>query len=717
MLSDAEKEKLEMRNKIFGYSLFANKKFDPIPDLQMATPANYNIGPGDQLNVYIYGYAEGTYPLTVNRDGFVSIPRVGNVNLSGKTIEEATKILIDKFSKFTPGLLGTGGKPALSKLTITLGQVRTVKVFVTGEVINPASYSLPSLSSAFNALYQAGGPNEIGTFRDIKVIRNNKVVSRFDIYEYLTKGSLSGAITVQDNDNISVGYYQTRVTVMGNVKRPGIYEMKPEENLSDLLMFAGGFTDNAYRARVRIDRFTGRERRIEDVSASQFDSFKLVTGDEITVETVLNRFENIVTIGGAVMRPGDYSLESSPTLLTLLEKAQGLREDAFTGRVNVLRTRKDMTVANISINLADMINNQTPDLELTRLDEVIVHSRFELAEPSHVRISGEVNNPNFGEEGHFEYMANMTLEDLLLKAGGFKESAKASQVVVVRRKRDANVLASDAQIAEEYTFDVSRDLSLNSRASNFVLYPYDEVIVRKAPNYQEQKFVTIEGEIVDPGEHVITNRNEKISDIIRRAGGLTALAYIPGATLLRTTILTEAEVRQTKSAVEEISSDLKKGSIEIAVGEERQDFIGIRLDRILKNPGSVEDLIVQEGDIIRIPKRLETVQVQGELLYPTTVKYERGMSFMDYISQAGGFKRSSLRRSAYVKYPNGSVDRTRKFLVFNVYPKVEPGSEIYVPTRAGNELTPQQILQQGISITSTLFTLIISVLAFRQFAN
>ncbi|WP_207508888.1 polysaccharide biosynthesis/export family protein [Telluribacter humicola] len=714
-LTQAEQQKLALRQRIFGYSIFTNKTFQPNPDLNIATPRDYTIGPEDELDIYVYGYAQITYNnIIVNRDGFITLPRAGSIYVSGKTIEEVRKILIDKLSSFIPGLLGSNGQ-AKSTLTVTLGRVRSINVFVTGEVVNPGSYQLSSLSSAFNALFLAGGPNELGTFRDVRVVRNGKVVSRMDLYDLLMNGTAKGDIRLQDNDNIIVGVYKERIDLTGEVKRPGIFELLPEENLATLLEYAGGFSDNAYTERVRVYRVTPRERRIIEVREPGFGSFDLKSGDEVEVQVVLDRFENLVSIQGSVMRPGEYSIDSNPTLKTLIKNADGLREDAFTGRGSIIRTNDDLSVQNISFNVADIINGTVEDIELKKMDVVAITSKFDLAEPAYVHIQGEVNTPNTGTgEGIYPYMANMTLEDLILKAGGFKESAKASQVEIVRRKRDINILAADAKISETYSFDVSRDLNLRKDGQEFVLQPYDEIIVRRAPNYREQTFVAIEGEILNPGFYGIIAKNEKISDIIQRAGGLTDLAYPDGATLVRQVVISQSEAEQKSETLQNIASDVKKGAIDVQVQQTSEQLIGINLEKILRSPGSNEDLIIQEGDIIRIPKRLETVQVQGELLYPTTVKYARGMRFLDYISHAGGFTRKSLRKSAYVKYPNGSIDRTRKFLAFNIYPKVEPGSEIYVPMRTGTEITAQQALQQGVSITSTLFTLILSVLAFRN---
>jgi protein involved in polysaccharide export with SLBB domain len=713
-LSEAEQQKMALRQRIFGYSIFSNKTFEPNPNLNIATPRDYTVGPDDELDIYVYGYAQVAFENTiVNRDGYITLPRAGSIYVNGKTIEEVRKLLIDKLNPFIPGLLGSGGR-AQSNLMVTLGRVRSINVFVTGEVVNPGSYVLTSLSSAFNALYLAGGPNEIGTFRDVRVVRAGKVVSRMDLYDLLMEGTAKGDIRLQDNDNIIVGVYKERVDLRGQVKRQGLFELLPEENLAKLLEYAGGFADNAYTERVNVKRVTSREYRILQVSEPGFQAFDLKNGDEIEVQVVLDRYENLVTVQGAVMRPGEFSIDNSPTLKTLLQNADGLREDAFTGRGNIIRTNDDLSQQNISFNVADMVTGKAQDIPLKRLDVVIITSKFDLAEPASVHIQGEINTPNTGDgNGLFPYMANMTLEDLILKAGGFKESAKSSKVEIVRRKRDIDILAADAKISETFEFDVSRDLILVNSGREFVLQPYDEIIVRKAPNYREQTFVSIDGEVLNPGAYGVISKNEKISDIVNRAGGLTDLAYAGGATLIRLVVISVSEAQQKSETLQNLNNDIKGGTFDVDVRQTSEQLIGINLDKILKSPGSNEDLIIQAGDIIRIPKRLETVQLQGELLYPTTVKYSKGMSFLDYVSQAGGFTRKSMKRSAYIKYPNGSVDRTRKFLAFNVYPKVEPGSEIYVPIKSGSELTAQQALQQGVSITSSLFTLILSVLAFR----
>lgn len=714
-LDEAEQKKIALRKRVFGSSIFANKSYIPIPDQKIATPRDYTLGPEDALSIYLYGQAQLTFPeILVNRDGFVNLPQFGLVYVNGKTIEETRKLLIDKLSTRIPSLLGSGGK-AGTNLMVSLVNVRSITVFVTGEVVNPASYTVSSLHSAFNVLYEAGGPNEIGTFRDVKVIRKGQVISSMDLYELLMTGTTKGDIRLQDNDNIVVGVYKKRVEVLGKVKRPGLFELLPAEPIEKVIDFAGGFADDAYTGKIKVNRFTARERKILEVNEAEYPTFQLKNGDSFEVETILDRFENIVEISGSVLRKGKYALETSPTVLKLIENADGLAEDAFTGRANIIRTRKDLTVESIPLNLGNMLTGKAADVPLERLDLLVITSKFDLSEAATIHIQGEINNLGL-ENGNFPFMNNMKLEDLILKAGGFRESAKTSTVEVVRRKKDVNAQSADAVISENFEFPVSRDLTLRDADAEFLLQPFDEVIVRRSPNYEVQRFVTIQGEVLNQGPYGIKSKDEKISSIIKRAGGLTDLAYPAGATLIRSTKLDEQQVKVQESALEDITKTIEEGEVKVEeqVNATKEESININLAKILKSPGSYDDLLIRDGDIIRIPQRLETVVVQGELLYPTTVKFDRGMSFRDYISNAGGFTSQSMRRSAFVKYPNGSIDRTRKFLMFNIYPKVEPGSEIFVPTKTGKDLTTQQLLQQATVITSTLMTLILSVLAFRN---
>jgi protein involved in polysaccharide export with SLBB domain len=702
-----------LRKKIFGTQIFNNPALTFEPNANLATPRDYTIGPGDELMVYIYGYSQMRYTLLVNSDGFVFLEKsvAGAVQLSGRTIEQAQKELIQRLQPHFLNL-GMPGSSASTFLQITLGRNRTIRVQILGEVVTPGTYTISSLSTALNALYNAGGPNEIGTFRDVRVVRRNSVIAHLDLYELILKGSLPSDIRLQDNDVVQVSPYQKRIDLQGNFKRPAFYELLPNEKLNKAIDFAGGFTDNAYTDRLKIYGNTSKEKKITDVLADQFDKYVPKNGDVMAAEAILARFENMVTINGSVYRPGAFSLDQNKTLLQLIKNADGLKGDAFIGRVNVVRTREDLSVDNISINLADVINKKVDDLELQREDQVYILSKFELREGATIVIQGEVTK---GPEFTVPFTSNLTLEDAIIQAGGFRESASATQVEVVRRKRDVNVQSVDAQIADVKLFNVNRDLTLDGNDSRFVLEPFDQIIVRKSTNYQAQVFATIEGEIVSPGIYGIKTKDERMSDLVVRAGGLTAQAYLNGATLIRKIKLSPDEIEQRQRAVNELADDAKKGTFNVeTVTNDKPEAIGINFAKVMANPGGAEDIILQDGDVVRIPKRLETVRLQGEVLMPTTTKYRNG-NFMDYIAQAGGFTATSLKRKSYVIYPNGSIDRTRKFLFVNIYPRIEPGSEIIVPVRTGSDLlSAQRNVQVLTGITQGISAFLLALLALKN---
>ena len=706
------KEATALRKKLFGSQIFNNDKLTFEPNVTMATPRDYTIGPGDELLVFIYGFSQQKFVLLVNPDGFVFMEKSigGAVQLAGRTIEQAQKELIQRLSPHYMGL-GMPNSGSATSLQITLGRIRNIRVTVLGEVVTPGTYSVSSLSSALNALQQTGGPNELGTFRDIKVVRKNQVIARLDLYELIMSGSLNNDIRLQDNDVIQVDVFNKRIELLGNFKRPGIFELLDKEHLDKAIHFAGGFTQDAYKARLKVIGLTDKEKKISDVRSEDFNKYLPTNGDEVNAEVVLNRFENMVMIEGAVFRPGQYSLDQNKSLLELIKNADGLKGDAFMGRINITRTRDDLAIENITLNLTDVYNKKIDDLLLKREDRVVILSKFELREGAYIRLSGAINK---GPILEIPYTSNLTLEDAILLGGGFRESAAASQVEIVRRKKDVNVQTASAQIADVSIFNINRDLTLDANESNFILEPFDEIVVRYATNYQPQTFAQIIGEVVGPGNYGLKNKDEKLSDLLKRSGGLTAQAYIRGATLLRKVSLSRQELDLRRKAVTEVSDDAKKGAFNIdSVSTEMPEAIGINLEKIIDNPGGKDDIILQDGDIVRIPKRLETVRVQGELLFPTTVKY-RGGGFMEYISQAGGFTRTSLRRKAYVVYPNGTVDRTRKFLFFNRYPKIEPGSEIIVPVRTASDLLEaQKSLNIFAGFISTSSALITTILALR----
>lgn len=700
------------RQRVFGYSLFndPNMRSTFQPNVSMATPRNYIIGPGDELKIRLYGYSEVDYTQKVSPEGSVYVAQgsgVGPIQVSGLNVEQAKARLINRLVTKYAGLKSGPYGPQNTYLELSLGEIRSIRVTVTGEAVHPGTYTISSLSTALNAIYQAGGPNDIGSYRKVQLIRNNRVVATLDLYDFLLNGVQRNDLRLQDNDNIRFTTFTERVEIGGTIKRNNVFEMLPGETLDRLLFYAGDFTANAYRSRLKVRRLTDRELKVIDVTTPEFKTFVMRDGDLVTAEQVLDRFENKLTIEGAVYRPGEYSLDNNKTLKQLIASAEGLKGDAFTGRINIVRTREDLAVESIPVNLEAILAGTEADLPLQREDQVIVTSRFELAEPASISVRGEVNKPLDA----IPYMANMTLNDALLRTGGLRESAAASKVEIVRRKKDVDPNSKTAQIADVFHFSVNRDLSINADGNKFLLAPFDEIIVRQSPNYSVQTFAGIEGEVLTPGLYPIQTKDQKISDLLKMAGGLTPFAYVEGATLLRAVTLSEDELSRKQMTINEIADNTTKTVVEAdVVTPNRLESIDINLKKILDRPGSSEDIMVQQNDILRIPKLLETVRVQGEVQLPKTVKYRNGHTFQDYIGDAGGFTTKSQRRRSFVVYANGSVDRTRKFMFFNIYPRVEPGAEVIVPRQSTSPLTAQQILNSTVGIAGSLLTLITTIL-------
>ncbi|UBM59308.1 SLBB domain-containing protein [Marinilongibacter aquaticus] len=713
-MEQQETEELELealRRKIFGTKLFNITTYDPNAVINIPTPNNYVLGTNDQLTIDLYGYSQNHEEVTVNTDGYINLAKAGLINVSGMTISEATSNIKKALSPYYFGVSN-----GTTKIKLSLGDVRTIKVTITGEVIAPGTYTMSSLNTIMNALYRSGGPNELGSFRQVNLIRENKVVASLDLYDLLLKGYSDKNLLLHDQDIIQVPTYKNRIKVYGETKREGIFESIEGENIDDALRFAGGFAPNAYQHKLKIYRNNTREREIYDVPLSNFSGFPLQAGDSLVIEQVLKRFSNLVSIEGAVYRPGEYSLNSNKTISQLIGSAEGLKTEALAGRISLVRTNEDLTSSNISINYQDILNGSAPDIELQREDEILVPSKFELIEESTIRISGAINNPDAEEGVELPFVKDMSIEDVIVRVGGLTEAASLSRVEVVRRKKNIDVNQSNAQVSEIFELDVTPDLLVVSGKKDLKLQAFDEVIVKKSPNYEEQTFVEVQGEVVYPAKYGIQSKEERVSDIIRRANGLTLQAYVPGATLIRTVKLSEVELEQKRKAYEELeNANDKTQIIELEEVEETvQESIGIDLAKILKNPGSDEDLIVRDGDIIQIPKKLETVRVRGEVLYPTTEKFYKNYNFKRYISGAGGFTKGSLKRKAYIRYPNGSIDRTKKFLVFNVYPKVEPGSEIIVPVKAQNAAQQLNTIGTIVGTVATTLTTLAGVLTLIQ---
>jgi protein involved in polysaccharide export with SLBB domain len=698
------------KSLIFGADLFRNGKLTFEPNLKLATPKNYVIGPDDQIQIDISGDNEAHYGLTVSPEGTIRVEYAGIINVNGLTIEQATAKIKSRLAQTYPAI-----RSGRTTLTIGLGNIRSIKVTLLGEVTRPGSYTLSSLATVFNALYASGGPTQNGSFRDIEIIRNSSVIARLDIYDFLLKGYQTNNIRLQDQDVIHIPVYKVHVQLMGEIKHPAIFEVLPKETLADVISFAGGFTDAAYTAKVKVLENTDRERRVSDISATDYSLFTPKNGDKFIVDSILNRFENRVTIRGAVFRPGQFELKLGLTVSSLINQADGIKEDAFVDRATILRLLPDNTAQLISFSVKAILNKTMPDIPLQREDVVTVSSIFDLRGEYNITINGEVR-----QGGTFNYAEGMTLQDLVVLAGGFSEGASGKQIEIARRLTNSDINSFNAKTAEIYHVDIDKTLTFTGQ--KFVLQPFDIVTVRNNTGYSEQRQVSVEGEVLHPGNYTIETKSERISDLVIRSGGLTPLAYSPGASLRRISTASgtgknkidkSEDDRLKLSNLQRLQAGVKDSSnVNMQQVLSDNNTVGIDLVQIMKAPGSNIDLILKEGDILRIPQQLQTVKINGEVLYPVTAVYENGLGFKHYISQAGGVTQRALRKSAYVVYANGSVDNVKKFLFFTSYPDIKPGSEIFVPKKA--EIKSTSALEL-ISISTALASLGAIILGFRHF--
>jgi protein involved in polysaccharide export with SLBB domain len=680
---------------MFGFSLFNNKKLSFEPNLNIPTPVNYQLGTDDQVIIDIWGASQQTYTEKISPDGNIIISGIGPIHLAGMTIEEGTAKLKKELGKIYAGLRGGN-----TFLKVSLGNVRSIKVNMIGEVYLPGTYTLPSVATVFNALYAAGGPSLHGTMRSVKVIRENKTIAELDLYEFLLKGEQKDNIRLQDQDIVFISPYTNRVIVKGEIKRPAIYDVKSNESLKDLIGFTGGFTEQAYSEQLKIFRKTSREKKVVDVASAQMDTFKMHNGDEIQVDSILNRFENRIEIKGAVYRPGVFSLGDSLTLKKLIAKAEGLRGDAFKNRAVIYRTKEDLTMEVIPVDLSVLLGPSGTDIPLQREDLVIVPSIFDIKEYYTVKVEGEVLKP-----GTYPYVANTTVEDIVLQSGGLLESASLARIEIARRIKNSMAETTSNQVAEIYQFQISQDLKLTDAAAKFTLQPFDQVFIRRSPGYAAQALVNVEGEVAFPGLYSIANKSERISDLVKRAGGLTPEAYVKGARLVRKLPVDE---QMRKMALNRLKSQLRD-TAKFEFMDDNQSAIGIDLDKILANPQTSYDLFIQEGDLLKIPKELQTVRLSGEVLYPVVARYDESR-LKGYISKAGGFSPLAIKSKTYVIYANGSIDRTSKILFFNHYPKIEPGAEIVVPQKpARRALSAAETIGLG-SMFASMALVIVTVI-------
>jgi protein involved in polysaccharide export with SLBB domain len=665
----------ELRNRIFGADLFSNANLTFEPNLNIPTPGNYIIGPGDELILDVYGYSEKNDHLKVTPEGYVNVLNVGPILVSGLTMDEAKVRITHKLQAIYSGIANGS-----THVQLLLGNIRSIQVMVIGEIVRPGSYTLPSLATVANALYVSGGPNTNGSFRDIQVIRDGKPVVTFDLYDFLTHGSLDKNILLRDQDIIKVNPYQTRVELTGEVKHPAIFEARDGEVLGDMIKYAGGYTSNAYKGFVTAVRVNNQEKEIVTVPRDSISSYPLHSGDIFYVDSILNRYTNRVIISGSVFHPGDFALEPGMTLKDLIGKADGIKEDAFMNRGLIKRLKADYSPEVISFNVQDVLSG-TASIPLQREDSVFIYSKFNIREPYYIIVHGEVNHPDT-----IVYADSMRLGDVILLAGGLKDAASLNQIEIGRRIRSQEYDPNDTNLAIVGRFSIQRDLSENPEAASFSLQPFDQIMVRHAPGYHEQVVVRIEGQVLYPGSYIIDARNEKLSDLVRKAGGLKPDAFSEGALLLRQPGIEGSDADFEKNKLD-VFAQANKGddSSEVKRIRTKMDssmqLVGINLDKALQYPDSKYDLLLEKEDVVRIPKKLETVSLYGEVFYPKLVRYDKRYRFKDFISQAGGFTAKALRRGSYIVYPNGEVVSTHKVLFFNHFPKVKPGSEVFVPAK------------------------------------
>lgn len=685
----AEKRK----KKVFGRDIFNNKDLTFEPNMNIATPQNYILGPGDAVYIDIYGASQKTIESTVSPDGEVTIEGFGPVQVSGLTVAQANARLRSTL----------GARYSSSKIKLTVGQTRSIMINVMGEVKNPGTYTLPAFATVFHALYMAGGTNDIGTMRNIKVYRNNRLVSVVDIYDYILNGKLTGNVRLADNDVISVGPYDCLVNITGKVKRPMYYEMKRNESVGTLLKYAGGFTGDAYKKSVRIVRKTGREYSVYNVDEFDMSAFHLADEDSVSVDSILPRFSNMVEVKGAVFRPGMYQVGGDiNSVKTLIEHADGLREEAFTARAVMHRMKKDRTLEVVPVDVEGILDGTVPDIPIQNNDVLFIPTKQEMMEEQTITIHGEVQYP-----GIYRYADNETLEDFVLQAGGLKQTASTVKVDVSRRIVNPKALTTDSVIARTYTFALKDGFVIDG-TPGFKLMPFDEVYVRKSPGYYKQQNVVVEGEVMFSGTYTLSKKNQRLSDLIKSAGGVNGRGYVAGARLERKVneserARMEAVLKKAKEEAEQMEIEAAKENkkIDLKDSEKIKKFeipefysVGIELDKALANPGCDADIVLREGDKIIVPQYNGTVKINGAVMYPNTVGFQKGKKAKYYINQAGGFSEKAKKSQTYIVYMNGTIAKVSQ----NAKPK--PGCEIVVPEKEINKMTIAEKMTIGTSVAS-----------------
>lgn len=686
-------------HKVFGRDIFNNKELSFEPNMNIATPQNYRLGPGDAVIIDIYGASQKSEQCTVSPDGDVVIEGYGPVAVSGLTVAQANARLRSTL----------GSRYSSSRIKLTVGQTRTIMVNVMGEVKLPGTYTLSAFATVFHALYMAGGTNDIGTLRNIKVYRNNRLVTVVDIYDYILNGKLTGNVRLADNDVIVVGPYDCLVNISGKVKRPMFYEMKKNESVASLLKYSGSFTGDAYNKAVRVNRKTGKEYAVFNVGEFDFANFHIADGDSVMVDSIIPRYANTVEVKGAVFRPGMYNLgEQVNSVRSLIEHAEGTTEMAFTNRAVLHRMKEDRTLKVISVDLVGIMNGTTPDIPLQENDVLFVPTKTENIEQRTITIRGEVQFP-----GVYKYADNETIEDFVLQAGGLTDKASTVNVSVSRRVTDPKALAPDSVIAKLYTLSLKDGFVVDGEPG-FTLMPFDEVYIRKSPAYMEQKNVSVEGEVMFAGTYTLSANNTRLSDLYRKSGGTNGLGYIRGARLMRRA--TEAEKQRMRTALQMEMEQQQKNILQLAASSNGANLqqaaegaknanlskfnvpdeypVGIDLELAIKNPGGDADMVLREGDRLIVPQYNGTVKVNGAVMYANTVAFEKGKRASYYIDQAGGYASDAVKSRAYIIYMNGKVAKLSHGA------KVQPGCEIVIPAKLKRKMTIAETMSLGSSLSS-----------------
>lgn len=662
--------------KVFGRDIFRNANLTFEPSMNIATPVNYRLGPGDQLQIEVWGASEANITQKVTPDGYISIPDVGPVNVNGLTVQAATNRIKAKLSQIYSGMASSNVNLS-THVKVSLGQIRTIQVNIMGEVARPGTYALSSFSTVFHALYKAGGISRLGSLRNIKVVRGSRTVATVDVYDYIINGRSHSDIRLQEGDVILASPYEALVKIEGKVKRPMYYEMKSSESVRTLIGYAGGFANDAYRGAVTVNRTNTKERTVATVDDMNYGVFKVKDGDVVSVGEILDRYDNRIEVKGAVYRPGYYELgKDIQTVKDLIEKADGLLEYAFTNRAVLHRENDDKTLEVISLNVKAIIDGTEADVTLHKNDVLFIPSKYDLEQKGTLEIRGEVYNPNV-----FPYAANTKLEDLIIMAGGLTESASTVRVDVTRRIIDRKGTKKQKEIAQTFSFGVKEGFVVEGEPG-FVLEPYDQVFVRRSPGYSEKVNVTVSGEVEFEGDYSLNVRNERLSDVIKKAGGLTDFAYIDGARLERQ--MTPEEYKQAQELMAMVVSNNNiSGNDSIVVPEVSTTYpVGIDLKEIMANPHSAIDPVLQDGDVIVIPQYMTTVSVSGSVRKPNSVVYDPKMKLKDYISEAGGYAERARKSGTFILYPNGHI----KELGRNASAKdIMGGSKIVVPQKGRSQ--------------------------------